>query len=242
MGRLWISVDVEPDISEFLRDSYSGICEGLPRLLDLLDEFGIRADFFVVGQLVASFPELVRDITRRGHEVGSHGFDHRLLCAERPSVQYSLIERSLEALKKASGQPIRIFRAPNFSANWATIEALERLGVDLDSSVLPGRIARKWRVFKVYDHRDAPRRPYRPSRTDIDEVGSSKVLEVPLTENPAQEGTPVGLGFLNIHSSETASHLVECVEAPYVSFLIHPWELVDLPVRDRGLPTWLASA
>jgi peptidoglycan-N-acetylglucosamine deacetylase len=44
--------------------------------LDLLDELGIPATFFLIGQLAADNPELVREYLRRGHQIAGHGFDH----------------------------------------------------------------------------------------------------------------------------------------------------------------------
>jgi peptidoglycan/xylan/chitin deacetylase (PgdA/CDA1 family) len=46
------------------------------RYLDLLDELGIPATFFVIGQSAEQHPELIREYLRRGHQVASHGYDH----------------------------------------------------------------------------------------------------------------------------------------------------------------------
>src|SRR5262245_58059300 len=47
-----------------------------PRYLDALDELGVPATFFVVGENAAAHPALVRECLRRGHQVASHGYDH----------------------------------------------------------------------------------------------------------------------------------------------------------------------
>jgi len=46
------------------------------RYLDVLDELGVPATFFVLGERAAAHPELVRDYLRRGHQVAGHGYDH----------------------------------------------------------------------------------------------------------------------------------------------------------------------
>lgn len=46
------------------------------RYLDVLDELGVPATFFVVGENAAARPQLVRDYLRRGHQIASHGYDH----------------------------------------------------------------------------------------------------------------------------------------------------------------------
>lgn len=46
------------------------------RYLDVLDELGVPATFFLIGQRAADYPELVRAYLRRGHQIAGHGFDH----------------------------------------------------------------------------------------------------------------------------------------------------------------------
>ena len=45
----------------------------------MLDEASVRATFFVVGLLAEAHPELVREVARRGHEIGSHTHNHELI-------------------------------------------------------------------------------------------------------------------------------------------------------------------
>jgi len=242
LKRIWVSVDVELDIQEHIVGSSRGIEEGLPRILDLFDDLSIRADFFVLGKVAREYPDLVERISSRGHEVGSHGDSHRVLCTKSLEFQRAEIRRSIQSISGLTKKPVRIFRAPNFSANGDTIQVLEELGIAWDSSVLPGRMLLRWRLQKAYDHRGAPRTIYNPSVASIDRVGASSVLELPVTENPLQPGTPIGLGFLNSHSVEESIQAVENAIGDYASFLIHPWEAVDLATGRRDLPNWLARA
>src|SRR4051812_7123551 len=65
-------------ISPALKEHYAGRVAPVTRwLLDRLEERGIRATFFIVGQFARHDPALVRAIHRAGHEVASHGWDHR---------------------------------------------------------------------------------------------------------------------------------------------------------------------
>ena len=48
-----------------------------PKYLDLLDDLGVPATFFVAGELAAPRPDLVREYIRRGHQLANHGFDHQ---------------------------------------------------------------------------------------------------------------------------------------------------------------------
>jgi peptidoglycan/xylan/chitin deacetylase (PgdA/CDA1 family) len=48
-----------------------------PEYLDVLDRLGVPATFFIMGDLSEARPELVREYVRRGHQIASHGYDHR---------------------------------------------------------------------------------------------------------------------------------------------------------------------
>jgi len=239
---VWVSVDVEPDISKYLSESFLGIETGLPGILGILKDHRITADFFVLGEVAESFPDAVRRIFVDSHAVGSHSQTHRHVCEMSSWDQVHAIQRSIDALKRITGQPTRMFRAPNFSADGNTVRALAQIGIPLDSSVLPGRYASRWKIRKIYDHRHAPRAPYRASLDDVDIPGQSSVIEVPVTENRLQPRTPIGLGFLNSHSVEETLKAISVSDGAYAAFLIHPWEGVDLCMKRSGLPAWLRSA
>ena len=110
------------------------------RLLDTLDEAGVRATFFVLGNVAEAYPELVREVARRGHELGSHTHSHELIFRTEPATFRADMERSLAGLQDLTGQPVLGFRAPEFSVghlrHWC-FEILAELGFRYDSSVFP---------------------------------------------------------------------------------------------------------
>ena len=126
------------------------------RLLDVLDEAGVRATFFVLGNVAEAHPALVREVARRGHELGSHTHSHELIFRTEPSAFRADMERSLAGLQDLTGQPVLGFRAPEFSVghlrHWC-FEILAELGFRYDSSVFPLPHAR-------YGIPDAPRHPF----------------------------------------------------------------------------------
>jgi polysaccharide deacetylase family protein (PEP-CTERM system associated) len=126
------------------------------RLLDMLDEVGVRATFFVVGNIADAYPELVREVVGRGHEIGSHTHSHELIFRMEPAAFKADMERSLAGLQDLTGQPILGFRAPEFSVShlrhWC-FEILAELGFRYDSSVFPLPRVR-------YGIPEAPRHPF----------------------------------------------------------------------------------
>ncbi len=111
-------------------------------LLDLLDEFNTRSTCFVLGWVADRYPELVRRIAERGHEIASHGFWHQRVFTQSKSQFREDIERSLDAIQGACPDVVvRGYRAPSFSitpgAEWA-FDILADLGFSYDSSLFPG--------------------------------------------------------------------------------------------------------
>jgi polysaccharide deacetylase family protein (PEP-CTERM system associated) len=112
---------------------------GTDRTLALLDEFGIRATFFVLGWVADAAPELVRRVADRGHEIASKGYDHRGLRELGPAFRDDLA-RAREALERASGRRIVGYRA---AEGWLPPSELPKLDVLItdgylyDSSLKP---------------------------------------------------------------------------------------------------------
>ena len=87
--------------------------ETTPKVLDLLDEAGVKATFFVIGRKVKLYPQLVRDIVARGHAVGVHGYDHdRLFSLRTPESIRLDLARAIEVITAASGEAPTLFRPP----------------------------------------------------------------------------------------------------------------------------------
>jgi polysaccharide deacetylase family protein (PEP-CTERM system associated) len=107
------------------------------RMLEILDRANARATFFVLGWVAEKCPQLVRAIAAAGHEVASHGYEHRLVYTLTPSEFRADILRSKGYLEDLTGRPIRGYRAPCFSiTDWA-IPILQEAGFGYDSSVVP---------------------------------------------------------------------------------------------------------
>lgn len=125
-------------------------------ILEQLAERGIRATFFIVGQIAEDDPKLIRSIHEAGHEVASHGWDHRRILVMDPEGFREDLLRSKEALEQACSAPVVGYRAPTFSlvrkTAWA-LDILAELGFRYDSSIYPVRHDR-------YGIPDVPRGPF----------------------------------------------------------------------------------
>ncbi len=116
------------------------LSHGLDPLLELLEEAGVRATFFVLGWQAERTPDVVRRLARAGHEIGSHGWSHRFVYRLTPDAFRDELRRSRALLRELSGQPVTGFRAPFFSITSESLWALDVLveeGFRYDSSIFP---------------------------------------------------------------------------------------------------------
>lgn len=221
-----------------------GIENAIPLFIESLKSLEIKADFFVTGDICQKYPDIIHKILDDGHTLGCHGLDHTMdyYCMHSYSKQYKDIAEATALIENTVGIRPRIFRTPNFSVDGNTIKSLEELGYKIDSSVLPGRVVKRWRVLPLLNFSKAPRTAYHPSHQDVSKKGNSSVLEIPLTENPKYPGGPIGMGFLNLHGITDTLSIIERVTSPYVVFLIHPWELVNLGDYYPNLRDWIKKS
>ena len=120
----------------------SRVAPNVARLLSLLRTHGARATFFVLGCVAERHPEVVTSIAGEGHEVASHGWDHRRVTQQTPDEFRVSVRRTKQALEAMTGAPVLGFRAPSFSIvagrEWA-LDILVEEGYRYDSSLFPVR-------------------------------------------------------------------------------------------------------
>ena len=109
---------------------------GVPRLLDLFREFGIRVTWFVPGHSVETFPEQSAAIVEAGHEVGLHGYSHENPIAMTPDQEESVLERCIELLEGLTGERPVGYVAPWWEFSAVTADLLLAHGIEYDHSLM----------------------------------------------------------------------------------------------------------
>ncbi len=116
-----------------------------------------KATFFCLGWVAERFPHLIRQIHSRGHEIASHGYDHKMIIhMANPEEFRQDLRRSRTILEDIVGEPVVGYRAPSYSITRKTLWAIRILleeGFLYDSSIFPIRHDR-------YGIADAPRFPF----------------------------------------------------------------------------------
>ena len=88
-----------------------------PQILDILDRFGVKATFFVVGRNVAQYPDLAREIVRRGHSIANHTWDHaNLTRVSGPQID-AQIQRTDDVIVRTTGRRPTCVRPPYGALN-----------------------------------------------------------------------------------------------------------------------------
>jgi polysaccharide deacetylase family protein (PEP-CTERM system associated) len=202
-------------------------------LMDLFDEKGFPATFFVLGWVAERHPDLVREIAARGHEVACHGYSHRLVYEQEPEAFYEETRRAKQIIEDICGEAVLGYRAASYSiterSRWA-LDMLVDLGFVYDSSIFPVRHDR-------YGMPGSPRLPYRM------ELRGGDLIEFPLSTAQWLGATlPVaGGGYFRLYPYALTRAGLRSVNrrqrAPFV-FYLHPWE-ID-PGQPRVRAHWLS--
>ena len=204
-------------------------------LLELLEELGVTGTFFVLGMCAKNYPDAVREIAARGHELASHGFAHVRVHEQTPDEFRRDVAASVELVESLAGRRPVGYRAPAFSITRETVwayDVLADLGFAYDSS--------------QYDTPRLPRRlaaiPSEPYRLEVD---GTSLLEFPVAVG-RWRGRPIPVGggsywrvlprrvlFAALHGAAGPN------AAPVLYF--HPYEFDPEPLRTEGGPRFRAS-
>jgi len=235
-----LSVDVEDwfQVGAFEtvipRDSWDGLEQRVERnadaVLSLFAEAGVKGTFFTLGWVAERHPALIARIAEAGHEVASHGWDHKRVFTLNAATFRADLERARIAIEDACGQSPIGYRAPSFSIDkrtpWAH-RVLAEEGYVYSSSVAP--IA-----HDHYGWPEAPRFAHRP-------IAGEALIELPVTtvELAGKRMAAGGGGFFRLFPygfSNWAVSRTNGHERRPAVFYFHPWEIDPDQPRVAGAP------
>lgn len=192
------------------------------RILDLLDAGRAKATFFTLGWIAERYPQVVREIVARGHELASHGYGHERASDLSEADFLQDVRRAKHLLEDLGGMEVLGYRAPSFSIGtrnlWA-FDSLASAGYRYSSSIYPIQ-------HDHYGMPDSPRFAYRVNE---------QLLEIPVTTlRVAGYNLPSSGGgyfrLLPYALSRWMLRRVNAVDRESAIFYFHPWEI------DAGQP------
>jgi polysaccharide deacetylase family protein (PEP-CTERM system associated) len=207
----------------------SRVERSVDELLALMSTYRARATFFVLGEVAARHPAMVRRIAEAGHEIGCHSDQHEDVHRQSPARFRADTRRAKRRIEDALGEAIVGYRAPNFSIgadqSWAYPILVEE-GFRYDSSTHP-----IW--HDRYGQPGAPRFPY-----EIYRDGPDALMEFPIgTVRLLGVNLPIGGGgffrLLPVAATRLGIAHVNASERRPVMFYLHPWELDPGQPRPR---------
>jgi polysaccharide deacetylase family protein (PEP-CTERM system associated) len=198
----------------------SRVERNVERILDLLERYQVRATFFVLGWIGEHHPWVVKKIAAFGHEIASHGYDHRLIYQMSPDDFCKQLSSSVDILQGLTGKKIIGFRAPSFSIKEDTLWAFEILaeaGIRYDSSIFP--------IF--HDRYGIPQTPREKFKIETDH--GAEIIELPPSSiRILGQNLPFGGGgyfrLFPLWFTNWSLRRINSRGMPVV-FYLHPWEL-----------------
>ncbi|OED38092.1 polysaccharide deacetylase [Chromatiales bacterium (ex Bugula neritina AB1)] len=219
----------DPYISRQSWKNYEGRVESnTDRILQLFDQFDVQATFFTLGWVAQKYPAMVKRIVDQGHDLASHGWDHRRVTTLSRKEFSEDIAKAKVTLEDVSSTPITGYRAPSYSFtlqnDWAHDVLLEQ-GYHYSSSIAPIK-------HDLYGIPDAPRFAHI--------CANGGILELPITTTRLHnKNYPCGGGgWFRLYPyavSKWAINRVNARDNESVIFYFHPWEIDPEQPRVSGL-------
>lgn len=100
----------------------------LPQILELFEKENIQVTFFVTGRFAGKYPDLVKQMDSRGHEIGNHGYSHNHPDRSGFGTNQEEITRTHEELKILVKEPVLLYAPPYGECSKPVVEAAEKLG------------------------------------------------------------------------------------------------------------------
>ena len=245
MAEILLGIDFEEWFHPQLIQSYLTndekefkVTRGLDKILNLLHKHDTVATFFIVGEIVKKFPDILDKIISDGHEIGFHTMKHSRL--DSPGFE-NFFSEELKEFSILTNNKSKGFRAPSFSLNskssWI-INELEKFNYVYDSSVVPTNTG-------MYGIPDAPKTPYYISEHSLEKNDpEGKILEFPLMVTDFLGKTIPACGgfylrFLPFFIMKKTLRIYEKLSFPG-AFFIHSWELtpefmpkIEMSIKDK---------
>ncbi len=213
------------------------------KVLDIMDQYHVKATFFMLGWVADHYPQISKMIAGRGHEIASHGYLHQRVALQDRQTYRNDIRKAKAILEDQIGEEVIGYRAPSYSitreTDWAFEELLDA-GYRYDSSIFPMK-------HDFYGIPDWPRFAGYAVNSGSGWVADSNpscigkpfIRELPIsTLRLGSRNLPIaGGGYFRLLPYSVTRWGLKAIntreQQPFV-FYLHPWEFDPEQPRMRG--------
>jgi len=230
MKYVYLTVDIEEwyDLDYFKEMKLDKSTEVIPEIidfLDLLDEFKIKSTFFVLADTLDRNTDIIREISRRGHEIACHGFDHELLYNKGLNDFKKEVTKAKTLLEDVTGKEVKGYRASCFSMERNKLEALKSIGFKYDSSYIKFEHHPLYRNLDLSGYEKKDDLVFQQDDYFEYEIPTLKILKysVPIS----------GGGYLRLFPYGLLKFLIKRYAKEKDNFLLylHPFELTPMKIN-----------
>ena len=213
------------------------LLDGVERFRDLLAEEGVPATFFTLGEVAEGRGALLRELVAEGHEVASHGPDHRLLSRMSTADFTAGLGEHKERLEQVVGRAVAGYRAPCFSMDREKLDRLPELGFRYDSSWIRFAAHSLYGAMDLSDWHQPVAGMYRDPRSGLVEI------EIPTGHLGGRRVPVAGGAYFRIFPWPLMRGLLRrfLAGAGVYVFYIHPFECSAVPAVDYPAGTGAAA-
>ncbi len=210
--------------SEFVKEKSKRdmVKEGLRIVLNILEKNNIKATFFVTGEIIEKYPKEIQKISKRSHEIASHGYNHKMINKMNKEEFEEELDKSIRLIKKITRKNPHGFRAPSWSVSekefWI-YGILEKKGFRYSSSVFPVNMG-------LYGNGNLPKSSFKNLNSDIIEFPiipySLFKIKIPFSGGVYFRILPINIIMYFIKKLNQ--------KGKRIIVYLHPWEFCeDLP-------------
>ncbi len=109
---------------------------GTPRILDLMDDYAIKASFYIPGYVAETHEALVAEIAGRGHEIAHHGYMHEPPATLSKAQEEEVLDKGIAIIERITGQKPLGYRSPSWELSEHSLALLADRGFEYDSSLM----------------------------------------------------------------------------------------------------------
>jgi hypothetical protein len=195
--------------------------KGLEKIIDILDGFKINATFFTTAVFCETYPDALKALAEKNHEIALHGYKH---CDNYQKISEKntcfLLKKAKEILEDTTKQQVIGYRSPRMENIDGKI--LKKVGIKYDSSLNP---MFNPGFYTKYNNFNKPRNIFE----------KDGIIEVPISVTPVIR-LPFSFAFFRIFGLAYVKFCTKLtfIDSDFVNLYFHPWEFAD--IKKYGLP------